>query len=153
MSFEIRRARADDESRLHAIHHRATMSSYGRELIWLDAILADPATPLETVEWTIVAADAADILGYASVTGCHLENLFIDPTAQGRGVGAALLAEFEAQLRGTFDTATLRCLHANRNARRFYERHGYEVRETQTVVLHDHPLPAWLMAKPLSKNH
>ncbi|MGH9889724.1 MAG: GNAT family N-acetyltransferase [bacterium] len=149
MSFEIRRARADDVPRLHAIHHRATMSSYGRELIWLDAILADPATPLETVEWTIVAVDAAEALGYASVTGRHLENLFIDPTAQGRGVGAALLAEFEAQLRGVFDTATLRCLHANRNARRFYERHGYHVRETQTVVLHDHPLQAWLMAKSL----
>ena len=150
MSLEIRRAHADDEPRLHAIHHRATMSSYGRELIWLDAILADPATPLEIVEWTIVAVDCASVLGYASVTGCHLENLFIDPAAQGRGVGAALLAEFEAQLRGAFHTATLRCLHANRNARRFYERHGYQVRETQTVVLHDHPLAAWLMTKPLS---
>ena len=149
MSLEIRRASAEDEPRLHAIHHRATMSSYGRELRWLDAILADPATPLEVVEWTIVAVDAGEILGYAAVTGCHLENLFIDPGAQGRGVGAALLAELEARLRGAFDTATLRCLHANRDARRFYERHGYQVRETQTVVLHGRPLPAWLMAKPL----
>jgi ribosomal protein S18 acetylase RimI-like enzyme len=147
--LEIRRASADDEPRLHAIHHRATMSSYGRELRWLDAILADPATPLEIVEWTIVAVDAEQILGYAAVTVCHLENLFIDPAAQGRGVGSALLAEFEARLRGAFDIATLRCLHANGDARRFYERHGYQVRETQTVVLHGRPLEAWLMAKPL----
>ena len=40
MSFAIRDARADDQVRLHAIHHRATMSSYGRALGWLDAILA-----------------------------------------------------------------------------------------------------------------
>src|ERR1043165_5893134 len=85
--LEIRAASAEDEPRLHAIHHRATMSSYGRELRWLDSILADPATPLEIVEWTIVAVDGASVLGYAAVTGCHLENLFIDPAAQGRGVG------------------------------------------------------------------
>jgi ribosomal protein S18 acetylase RimI-like enzyme len=147
--LEIRRAGAEDEPRLHAIHHRATMSSYGRELRWLDSILADRATPLEVVEWTIVAVDGTEILGYAAVSGCHLENLFIDPDAQGRGVGAALLAEFEARLRGSFGAATLRCLHANAGARRFYERHGYQVRETQTVVLHGRPLEAWLMAKPL----
>jgi GNAT superfamily N-acetyltransferase len=95
VSFEIRDARAGDQARLHAIHHRATMSSYGRELRWLDAILADPATPLEAVEWTIVAADAAGALGYAAgalgyaaVTASHLENLFVDPAAQGRGIGA-----------------------------------------------------------------
>ena len=127
------------------------MSSYGRELGWLDAILADPATPLELVEWTIVAAGADDVLGYAAVTASHLENLFIDPAAQGRGVGAALLASVEARLRDRFTRATLRCLHANPDARRFYERQGYAVREDQTVVLHGHTLRAWLMEKPLRR--
>jgi hypothetical protein len=68
VSFEIRDARDDDQVSLHAIHHRATMSSYGRDLGWLDPILADPATPLEIVEWTIVAADPGGALGYAAVT-------------------------------------------------------------------------------------
>jgi len=151
MGFEIRDASAGDQVRLHAIHHRATMSSYGRALGWLDAVLADPATPLETVEWTIVAADAGDLLGYAAVTANHLENLYVDPAAQGRGVGSALLAGVEARLRGRFATATLRCLHANPDARRLYDRQGYRVREDQTVMLHGHALVAWLMEKPLGE--
>ncbi|HEX3757058.1 MAG TPA: GNAT family N-acetyltransferase [Kofleriaceae bacterium] len=149
MGFEIRDACADDHVRLHAIHHRATMSSYGRELAWLDAILADPATPLEAVEWTIVAADGEGVLGYAAVTANHLENLYVDPAAQGRGVGRALLAGVEARLGDRFATATLRCLHANPEARRLYERQGYRIRADQTVVLHGRPLAAWLMEKPL----
>jgi ribosomal protein S18 acetylase RimI-like enzyme len=149
MDLLIRDARADDYVRLHAIHHRATMSSYGRELDWLDAILADPATPLEAVEWTIVATDADDVLGYAAVTANHLENLYVDPAAQGRGVGRVLLLGMEARLRDRFATTTLRCLHANPEARRLYERQGYRVREDQTVILHGRALAAWLMEKPL----
>ncbi len=151
MSFEIRDARAGDQVRLHAIHHRATMSSYGRDLGWLDPVLADPATPLEVVAWTIVAADAGGALGYAAVTANHLENLYVDPAAQGRGVGSALLASVEARLRDRFTTVTLRCLHANPDARRLYERQGYRVREDQTVVLHGRTLGAWLMEKPLGR--
>jgi GNAT superfamily N-acetyltransferase len=147
--FEIRDARADDQVRLHAIHHRATMSSYGREFGWLDPILADPATPLEIVEWTIVAADPSGALGYAAVTANHLENLYVDPAAQGLGVGRALLGAVETRLRDRFTRVTLRCLHANPDARRLYERQGYSVQEDQTVVLHGRPLGAWLMAKPL----
>ena len=149
MPIAIRDARPDDDPRLHAIHAAATMSSYGRQLPWLEPILRDPATPLEIVEWTIVAHDAGDLLGYAAVTAAHLENLYVDPAAQGRGVGAALLAEVEARVRARFDELTLRCLLANRDARRLYERSGYRVRATQTIVLHGRPLDAWLMAKPL----
>ena len=151
MSLRIRPACADDDARLHTIHYLATMSSYGRALGWLAPILSDPATPLEAVEWTIVAADEATgaVLGYAAVTRNHLENLYVDPAAQGRGVGSALLAAFEARVAAAFDEATLRCLHANPDARRLYERSGYAVRATQTVVLHGHSLDAWLMVKPL----
>jgi ribosomal protein S18 acetylase RimI-like enzyme len=149
VALTLRAAQPADDMRLHEIHLRATMSSYGRELAWLEAILSDPATPLEAVEWTIVAADTVAVLGYAAVTRSHLENLFVDPAAQGRRVGAALLAEVETRVREQFDAVTLRCLHANPEARRFYERYGYTVRESQTIVLHDHPLDAWLMAKPV----
>ncbi|MEO7731851.1 MAG: GNAT family N-acetyltransferase [Kofleriaceae bacterium] len=149
MSIAIRDARPDDGPRLHAIHAVATMSSYGRRLPWLEPILQDPATPLEVVEWTIVAHDAGDVLGYAAVTAAHLENLYVDPAAQRRGVGAALLAEVEARVRARYEAITLRCLLANPDARRLYERNGYLVRETQRIVLHGKPLDAWLMAKPL----
>ena len=149
MPIAIRDARPNDDPRLHAIHAAATMSSYGRVLPWLGPILRDPATLLEVVEWTIVAHDASDLLGYAAVTASHLENLYVDPAAQGRGVGGALLAEVERRVRTGFEAMTLRCLHANPDARRLYERSGYQVRESQTIVLHGQPLDAWLMAKPL----
>ena len=149
MSIAIRDARPEDDSRLHAIHAAATMSSYGRALPWLGPILQDPRTLLEAVAWTIVAHDAGDVLGYAAVTAAHLENLYVDPAAQGRGVGGALLAEVERRVRASFDTMTLRCLFANPDARRLYERSGYRVRDAQTIVLHGQSLDAWLMAKRL----
>jgi GNAT superfamily N-acetyltransferase len=149
MPLELRDARASDEVRLRAIHLAGTMSSYGAELAWLEPILRDPATPLEAADWTIVAAEGDRVLGYAAVTARHLENLYVDPEVQGRRVGTILLAEVEARVRGRFDAVTLRCLLANPDARRFYARHGYEVRETQTIVLHGRPLPAWLMEKRL----
>jgi len=147
--IQLRDARPDDDPRLHAIHHASTMSSYGRELTWLAPILADPKTPLEAAEWTLVACEGDLVVGYASVTKSHIENIYIDPAAQGRGIGTTLLAAVEARLHPPHDVATLRCLHVNPDARRFYGRHGYHTVETQTVSLHGHPLPAWFMAKPL----
>lgn len=147
--LELREARVDDEVRLHAIHHLGSMSSYGRTLAWLGPILADPATALEVVEWTIVACEGEEVLGYAAVTACHLENLYVDPAAQGRRVGTTLLAAVEERLRAGFERVTLRCLHVNPDARRFYERHGYAVVETQTISLHGRALDAWFMAKRL----
>lgn len=149
MPIAIRDAEPRDDARLHAIHAAATMSSYGRVHPWLEPILRDPATPLEAVEWTIVAHDGDAVLGYAAVTRAHLENLYVDPAAQGRGVGSALLGAVEARVGAEYAELTLRCLHANPDARRLYERGGYAVRATQTIDLHGVPLEAWLMAKPL----
>jgi ribosomal protein S18 acetylase RimI-like enzyme len=149
MSIELRAARPGDDERLRAIYLAATMSSYGRELTWLEPILRDPATSLEPADWTVVAERASTVLGYAAVTCAHLENLYIDPPAQGQGVGAVLLREVERRLAASFDVVTLRCLHANSEARRFYDRHGYTVRRDQTILLHGRSLEAWLMEKQL----
>jgi GNAT superfamily N-acetyltransferase len=137
-----------DTAALQRIHAAATMSSYGQTLTWLRPILEDPATPLEAVEWTLVAVEDHDddaILGYVAVTARHIENLYIDPPAQGRGVGAALLAAIGERVAGTI---TLRCLLHNPNARRFYERHGYAVARVERIVYHGQELDAWFMQKP-----
>ena len=128
------------------IHAAATMSSYGRIYTWLQAIVEDPATPLEDTEWNIVAELEGRVVGYASVTRRHLENLFVDPGVQGRGVGAALLREVEARIPGP-GPITLHCLQVNLDARRFYERNGYlHVRDVE-VRYHGRTLPAWLLAR------
>jgi putative acetyltransferase len=56
------------------------------------------------------------------MTDGHIDMLFMDPSAGGRGGGALLLKE--AELRGA---QTLECFRDNHGARRFYERHGWHV--------------------------
>lgn len=50
-----------------------------------------------------------------------LDQLFVAPAAQGRGIGAALLDQAKLELREGF---TLRTPTTNMAAQRFYERHG-----------------------------
>jgi len=125
------------------------MSSYGREFGWLEAILADPATPLEAVEWTIVAADAGEAVGYASVTGLPPGELFIGPGCPGRGIGGALLAASGPAAR-RFDTATLRACTPTAMPVGSTSGNGYRVRETQTIELPARQVPAWFMEKQLA---
>jgi ribosomal protein S18 acetylase RimI-like enzyme len=134
---------------LQRIHATATMSSYGAVLPWLQPILEDPATLLEPADWSLCAVDESDdrtVLGYVAVTQQHIENLYIEPSAQGSGIGARLLAAVEARV--VERPLTLRCLVHNPNARRFYERHGFAVVDQQTISYHGAQLAAWLMAKP-----
>ncbi len=61
-------------------------------------------------------ADDRGIVGFSLVTDRHLDMLFIAPAAQGRGVGAALLADAEAR-----GTVSLESFRDNYAARLFYE--------------------------------
>jgi putative acetyltransferase len=56
------------------------------------------------------------------MTGSHLDMLFVDPAAQGRSVGTALLAD--AVARGC---RTLESFAHNRLARGFYESRGFRL--------------------------
>jgi ribosomal protein S18 acetylase RimI-like enzyme len=53
-----------------------------------------------------------------------LEKLYVDPDVQGRGVGSALLEQAKALRPAGF---RLWVFQENRDARRFYERHGFHV--------------------------
>ncbi|MCW3041624.1 MAG: family N-acetyltransferase [Solirubrobacterales bacterium] len=58
----------------------------------------------------------------------ELVALYVDPPAQGAGVGTALLAEAEQALRAAGrHQAVLRTLEGNGLARTFYERHGWSL--------------------------
>ena len=62
------------------------------------------------------------IAGFASAGPSELWALYVDPMAQGAGVGTALLAHAEAHLRGD---AELWVFSANEHGRRFYEARGW----------------------------
>lgn len=65
-------------------------------------------------------------VGFAAVWTADnfLHHLFVDPDWQGKHIGSALLAQVER----TFTVSgTLKCLMENKNALRFYQRHGWTI--------------------------
>src|SRR5262245_9896224 len=69
-----------------------------------------------------VLEEEGRVLGFAGVSGSELTHLYIDPSAQNRGVGSELL-EHVKNLRP--ERLELWVFQKNEGARRFYERHGF----------------------------
>jgi GNAT superfamily N-acetyltransferase len=68
------------------------------------------------------------VAGFAVLVGEELRALYVDPPAQGAGVGSALLeAAVEALRAAGHAEAFLWTFEANGLARAFYERHGWEL--------------------------
>jgi putative acetyltransferase len=66
------------------------------------------------------------LLGFASLGKELLDHLYVDPEAQNRGIGTALLDHVKERRPGGFRLWTFQ---RNEGARRFYERHGFRVVE------------------------
>ena len=80
-------------------------------------------------ETILVATEAGRVLGWGAREHMDhvISDLWVAPEAQGRGVGAALLAGLEAAIaQAEFGHAELETYAGNAGAVRFYERHGYE---------------------------
>lgn len=74
----------------------------------------------------LVAAHGQQLAGFSYRDRAMIEDLWIDPPFQGRGIGPRLLrAQIEAIAADGYRTASLECLDANVHARRFYEREGW----------------------------
>lgn len=83
----------------------------------------------------IIADDGADILGmaYASQKDHKLSilnQLYVHPEHQKKGVGSLLLAEVESAFPGVF-ALQLEVIDKNRNAVEFYESRGFEKTSTK----------------------
>jgi GNAT superfamily N-acetyltransferase len=66
------------------------------------------------------------VAGFAALDGDELRAIYVEPAAQGAGVGSALLeASVEALRAAGLGEAFLWCFEANGLARAFYERHGW----------------------------
>jgi GNAT superfamily N-acetyltransferase len=66
------------------------------------------------------------VAGYAYVRGDELAQLYVDPPAQGAGVGTLLLADAVERLRAEGHArAWLHVYADNEGGRAFYERHGW----------------------------
>jgi GNAT superfamily N-acetyltransferase len=93
-------------------------------------------------------------LGFCTLRGDELYQLFVSAKGRGTGVAAALIAEAEARLReGGVETAWLACAIGNERAARFYEKSGWRrvgtmVSELQTAK-GPFPLEVWRYEKEL----
>lgn len=72
--------------------------------------------------WLAWAGETA--LGLLVLDGSEVDWLFVDPVAQSRGVGSALIEHAKAR---SPNGLTLWVFESNRRAQRFYERHGFVV--------------------------
>ncbi|MEX9251029.1 GNAT family N-acetyltransferase [Pseudenterobacter timonensis] len=125
--IEVRPWRESDRPFLRTLYLHARRQAWP----WLDGSgwqLEDfDAATLNEQIW--VAEQAGDRVGFASVSpqDNFLHNLFVDPKAQGKGVGSALLK----QVQETFtSTGSLKCLVRNERATAFYRRHGWQTEAT-----------------------
>ena len=119
----IRRATPDDASAISDLFVRTR-----DEMTYLPRI-PEHVRPLlggrilERAELWVVEEEER-LVGFAGVGGSELTHLYIDPSAQDRGVGSALLGHMKSLCPEYLE---LWVFQENQGARRFYERHGFEL--------------------------
>jgi putative acetyltransferase len=147
-AVRIRPARAGDLNALAELHHAIWLESHAgfvglptsaRGVAWYREIIAP------TLDRTLVAEREATPLGYVTWLDALLDDIWVAPWAQGRGIGALLLRAGEGMIRAAgFADARLECVAANAGARRFYERHGWRLARE---FLTEQPRPGLAMAE------
>jgi GNAT superfamily N-acetyltransferase len=123
----IRRATVDDAAAIARVHVATWQFAYAEILDpQLLAALDDEERTQRWEGWlhglaaVWVAEGGGRVVGFASVRDGELTTLYVDPVAQGAGVGTQLLAEAEA-----FGAAELEVFEANGHGRMFYEARGW----------------------------
>jgi len=92
-------------------------------------------------------ADEPPVAGFAALGETMLDHLYVDPAQQGRGLGTALL---ERALERRPQGLELWVFQRNEGARRFYERHGFElVRMTDGADNEEREPDAFYRSRPL----
>jgi len=104
----------------------------------------------------IVALNNQQLVGLVVAKEGRISQLFVDQTTRGKNVGQKLLELGEAKLVAeSTERASLYCIVGNEGARRFYERNGWQVTETQTKMGQTQhgevPIKAWEMVKLLNR--
>jgi GNAT superfamily N-acetyltransferase len=120
----LRPANADDAEALAAIHRAARRAAMpylpelhgeAEDCDWM----ANTVLPNAAV-W-VAEADGRPV-GYLALTGSRLDQLYVAPDHQGRGVGSQLLDKAKALSPGGL---RLQAFQKNRRARAFYEARGF----------------------------
>jgi ribosomal protein S18 acetylase RimI-like enzyme len=120
--MQIRQASPDDFRRLAELHVLARYDMaylpHVHSFISVEKWMRETVIPRQQV-W-VAEIDGA-VVGYASLYEGFLTNLYVHPSHQRRGIGGALLTEVK---KSAPDGFRFWVFQANRDAIRFYERHG-----------------------------
>ncbi|MGV6873258.1 GNAT family N-acetyltransferase [Pseudochelatococcus sp. B33] len=130
MNYEIRAARDEDASAVSTVIlsalRRTNARDYSEEIIRRVERSFSPAGVLELMRnrKVFVAAEGAQIVGTASLDGHVVRTVFVDPDAQGRGVGRLLMAAVEQAARAA-GVGTL-AVPSSVTAEQFYAKLGFK---------------------------
>ncbi len=129
----IRRATPDDAPAIAAVQARTWRHAYA-DIVEPDRMPEPEQQAPRFAERIGAGAEVyvfdqdGRIAGFAALDGNELRAIYVDPPAQGAGVGSALLAAAVEALRGVrHEQAFLWVFEDNGLARAFYERHGWEL--------------------------
>ena len=122
-TLSLRDATADDADALAGILIRARRAAMPDVApVMSDAAIARwIREDVVATKRVFVACLDGDPVGFVALRGDSLDQIYVDPDAQGRGVGHALL---DAAKQASPTGFTLVVFARNRNARAFYERSG-----------------------------
>jgi ribosomal protein S18 acetylase RimI-like enzyme len=83
--------------------------------------------PTRLAETTVAttASNGASVVGFVMVNDDEIEQIYVDESARGSDVAAALLRNGEQLIFSRFAVAWLAVVAGNGRARRFYERNGW----------------------------
>jgi ribosomal protein S18 acetylase RimI-like enzyme len=137
----LRPARDADIEAIATLWHRAWFDAH-EPLVPAAALSLRPFASFRTrvperVVETTVATDESLLVGFVTVRGDHVEQLYLAAPARGTGVARALLTHAETRIAARFDRAWLTVASGNTRARHFYARQGW--RDAGGL---DFPLPA-----------
>jgi len=150
LAMRIRNATPDDSLRCADIHILARQ----RMLYLPKANAAGAQRWMREIVFTHQNVWVAEVdemvVGYASLAGGFLTNLYVHPDHQRRGIGSALLAEVKAY---ALEGLKLWTFQQNEGAIRFYERHGFRSLKVTDGKDNMERLPDRLMAwQPPQRN-
>jgi putative acetyltransferase len=122
--FTFRPLVPSDIQTISLVHRRACLIAY-RFMNWsysLPEVEAWYCRISSGWTWTLAMFDADVMMGFIAVRDLHIDQLYVDPSYQRRGIGSSLL---DRALDNASGRTTLHVFEANGSARAFYEKHGF----------------------------